>query len=100
MTLISRIKSNISRIYHIKRYRWEVWSAYVLSAMITFLAILVDSLPYKEVERCDSFRPRFGESQCFFSGKIVYYICIVGLQNNCVNSHCITNIRYPIFRSP
>ena len=74
MTLISRIKSNISRIYHIKRYRWEVWSAYVLSAIITFLAILVDSLPYREVERCDSFRPRFGESQCFFSGKIVYYI--------------------------
>merc|ERR1719322_2018380 len=44
--------------------------AYILSAIITFLAILVDSLPYKEVERCDSFRPRFGESQCFFSDRL------------------------------
>ena len=56
------------RIHHIKTYRAELLAGYGIAAFITFLAVIIHSLPYDAVARCDSFRPRFGESQCFFSG--------------------------------
>ena len=56
------------RIHHIKRYRTELFAGYGIAAFITFSAVIIHSLPYDTVARCDSFRPRFGESQCFFSG--------------------------------
>ena len=62
---------SFSSIHHIKRYRTELFAGYGIAAFITFLAVIIHSLPYDTVARCDSFRPRFGESQCFFSGILI-----------------------------
>ena len=73
------IANNFFRIRHIKRYRSELFAGYGLAAFITFLAIIIHSLPYDTVARCDSFRPRFGESQCFFSGILQTKMNILGI---------------------
>ncbi len=48
-----------------KRYRWQMVCGYVVPISLSLITGLVEALAPK----CSPIRPRFGEEQCFFTGR-------------------------------
>jgi len=53
-----------------KRNIQEVAFAYGIAFVLTIAALIANFLPIDTLDKCDHFRPRFGENKCFYSDRI------------------------------
>ena len=52
------------------RHIQEVVSVYALTAVLTIAPLIANFVSEDTLDKCDVWRPRFGENKCFYSGMI------------------------------
>ena len=52
------------------RHIQEVVSAYAITAILTIAPLIANFVSEDTLDKCDVWRPRFGENKCFYSGMI------------------------------